>query len=668
MNDYVDFKSKKSYKQGYPISCTIRGKDIPLANNSWASLLTGITEYCINKENENVTDLSEKQIYGNKPFPSNEEKSLGIYKVPSDGKLIHTTYYSDQIVKVIGSLCSRCDIDLDDVKIIYSTNDTEQQEIFEDVDIEQDDNIKDDVEVIYSISDTEQQQIFEDVDIEQDDNFKNDAEVFCSNNDTEQQLIFADEDVQQDDNIELEIDQATADIVKKVMAKRFIYGFKNDSIELARFRQYSYDDFDFIISLSNEQLIEYVSSIGIIHNDKVFFIVDEAKNNIKKKIDTLIQNDFEICFYSSFYDKYFSLLDNIGVISEGLLKEILIKLYPYLNYRINYFSTDASINTELFSIKKEILRIWGADIILNYQEISNRLPYIPEEKIRYVLGSQKVFLRKAVGEYSHINKVNLSELDKPDILSKFESIFAIKNFALLNEIPIEYIISNNNNIPKETMQKTIFEKVLSKDYDRRGNIITRKGDKKSVITILKDFCKNKNRCTLQNLYDLSCKLTGKVCHRRALDAGYSVMIRVDNENFVADKYVEFDSNKIDSVINEFIKDDYLPLKDIITFAAFPFCNYRWSLFLLESYCRRFSKQFNFKVLSFNSKNIGVIVRNNCDLTYHQIMTDAVVNSNTELDKKNVIEFLFQNGYLGKRDYVHIEDLINQAKYKKESRG
>jgi hypothetical protein len=93
----------------------------------------------------------------------------------------------------------------------------------------------------------------------------------------------------------------------------------------------------------------------------------------------------------------------------------------------------------------------------------------------------------------------------------------------------------------------------------------------------------------------------------------------------------------------------------------PHCGQVWNLFLLESYCRRFSDDFRFECLSVNSKNAGVIIRKKSHLSYADIMTDAVAKSDISLVAQSVLNFLVENGYISVRRYTRVTELINQAK-------
>jgi hypothetical protein len=146
-----------------------------------------------------------------------------------------------------------------------------------------------------------------------------------------------------------------------------------------------------------------------------------------------------------------------------------------------------------------------------------------------------------------------------------------------------------------------------------------------------------------------------------MEAGYAVMVRTDENAFVAERYVDFDKSAIDKAIDQFLNGgEYTPLRAVTTFALFPHCGQPWNLFLLESYCRRFSDNFRFEVLSVNSTNAGVIVRKHSRLTYFDIMADAVAKSGISLDEKTVLNFLATSGYTSQRRYAKIVELINQV--------
>ena len=184
---------------------------------------------------------------------------------------------------------------------------------------------------------------------------------------------------------------------------------------------------------------------------------------------------------------------------------------------------------------------------------------------------------------------------------------------------------------------------------------------------MKERCRSIDKCTLQELLHYEQDLTGDSYPWIALEAGYAVLVRTAEDTFVAEKYVHFDVDGIDATLDLFVTGQYLPLKSVTTFATFPHCGQVWNLFLLESYCRRFSRRFRFEGLTMNSRNAGAIVRKSCGFAYTEIMADAVAASAWNLKKRDWWNFCVDNGYIGRRFYAKVDELIEQAKAIRERR-
>jgi len=178
---------------------------------------------------------------------------------------------------------------------------------------------------------------------------------------------------------------------------------------------------------------------------------------------------------------------------------------------------------------------------------------------------------------------------------------------------------------------------------------------------MKEHCRTLDKCSLDDLLNFERELTGEVHRWIPMEAGNSVMVRIDKETYLADRYVRFDADKIDEAIELVVKGDHLPLKEFTTFGAFPYCGQTWNLFLLESYCRRFSRKFRFDTPSVNSRNAGAVIRKSCGMDYTEIMTDAVANADVPLKEAAVGRFLFDSGYTGRSTNAKVTEIIVRAK-------
>ncbi len=603
----VDFTHPEQCAQTRPVNCSINGRGVIPDKQNWSRLLAAITEYFIEKENPNLGELERKPLYGNKAFFMLRKADLGTCCKLSNGKWIYTNYNPQTIVTIIGRLCLHCEVSLNNVLINY---------------------------------------------LPKGSPFENFVER------TKREL----KNVSTIDTPKMVVEPELANIITEVILAHFPNGFKADSpIELYRLRRFVTEDFCKELSLSDEELMKTISSFGIIFNEKVFIISHEIESRIQREIDFAMRDGADIIFYSSFFKRHEGWLIAGNVISVEILKELLITIFPQYTYKANYFSLKAEKGTEFFKIKNEIMRVWGSDIILNYEQLTKRLPYIPLDKIKYVLAQNNDFLWNAPEVYTHTNKVDVADEEYSDIANYVAATLKTNGYASLSDVPLGEIRERNFKLTLSAIQNAIFWIVLADKYDRRSKIITHKGDTLDILTLLKEFCRTQDKCSLDDLLNMERDLTGETYQWIPLEAGYSVMVRVNKDNFIAGNYVNFNTTEIDNVLDLFVLGEYLPLKNITTFASFPYCGQVWNLFLLESYCRRFSKKFRFEALSLNSSNSGVIVRKSCRLSYGQILADAVAKSTVSLEIVAIIEFLRSNGYIGRRSYAKIDELIEQAR-------
>jgi len=133
------------------------------------------------------------------------------------------------------------------------------------------------------------------------------------------------------------------------------------------------------------------------------------------------------------------------------------------------------------------------------------------------------------------------------------------------------------------------------------------------------------------------------------------MTRICEEKFVADNLVKFNTEAIDSELEKFCPDDYLPLKAVQHFHSFPLAEYKgrtisWNLYLLESFVRKRSCVFRYLCPATNNQNSGVILRKSSRYTdYKQITTDAITKAGiARTDKQGIYDFLTTGGYICNR--------------------
>ncbi len=455
--------------------------------------------------------------------------------------------------------------------------------------------------------------------------------------------------------------------LKEVLKENFSKGLRLDSpIELARFKYFYLDKYKMEVSFTESVLKEHILKSGILFDSKIYLLSNEVKELIKNSVDGYFNEGAQAIFYSEFYHVNEIWLFAENVVSEEMLIEIFKDMFPDYRFTQYFFGKIiASINT---IVEKEILRVWGENLILTYEELSARLKYLPIERIKNTLGQNENFIWNSVESFTHISRVEITADQKQEIINAAEQECRRNGFVSISKLPIEEIGNRYIELSASALQNLAFQVCLSSKFDKKGKIVIQKGDELDALTIMKEYCRTLEMTSLEDLLKYEEELTGEIHRYIPIEAGNSIMVRTDENTFIADKYLCFDIEAIDKAIDRFIKGNYSAIKTFITFGAFPDCGKPWNQYLLESYCRRFSRSFRFDSISLNLSNSGAVVRKSCEMNYNEILVDAVVSSGIPLSINEIGKFLKDAGFISRRTTNRINQIMIKAKIVIERKG
>ncbi len=462
------------------------------------------------------------------------------------------------------------------------------------------------------------------------------------------------------------LDPAVVEQLTDVLSAHFANGYRlNSPIELVRFRSFAVEDLGKEILLPDKELERHIAACGTTFNGKVYPVSAQAKERIKKLAEEYFADGARAIFFAEFYAKNENWLSGENVVSEDMLIEILRRLFPELSFTQNYFGY---VDVSIFSVlESEILRVWGDEVLLTYKQLAERLQYIPLDRIKYALGQNGNFLWSIAETFSYVTRIDITEEERGAIREAAERKCNADGYVSITDLPFGEIGERNYELSITAVHNAVYRICLSDKFDKKGKVVVRKGDDCDALTIMEKYCRTIDKCSLDHLLNIQKELTGEVDRWISLEAGNTILVRIDKGTYVADRYVHFNADMIDEAIELFVKGDYLPLKSFTTFGAFPDCGQEWNLFLLESYCRRFSRRFRFDAPTVNSRNAGVVIRKSCGRNYTEIMTDAVANAGIPLKDTVVGKFLFESGYTGRSTTAKVSEIIDKAKTIRERR-
>lgn len=607
----VDFTNPALCAQTRPLTCTIKEQAVVPSKQNWSQLLVAITEWFCYEGHSNLKLLNRKPLYGRKTFFLPRKTDFGTCSLLSNGKWIYNNYNPQTIVTIIRNLCHHCGVDLDEVIITYQPKNGTQVRT---------------------------------------------AQKYSSPTHSAPAVP-----------PDPRIDTVVVEQLTDVLSSHFTNGYRlNSPIEMARFRSFAKKDLDKEITLSDEELNSYIAALGTIFDGKVYAVSAQAKKRIKGLAESYFADGAKAIFYAEFYAKNESWLFEASVVSEEMLIDILRRLFPKLSFTQTYFGyTDVSV---FAALEGEVLRVWGEDVVLTYGQLAERLRYIPLERIKYILGQNGDFIWSSAETFSHVSQIKITDEEQQVIHEAAVRECNARGFASITDLPFNEIKEHNYNLSITAVQNAIYRICLSEKFEKKGKIIARKGDTLDALTLMNKYCRTIEKCSLDDLLAYEKEITGEVHRWISMEAGNTVLVRIDKNTYVADRYVHFNSDIIDKAIGLFVKEDYLPLKSFTTFGAFPDCGQTWNLFLLESYCRRFSRTFRFDTPSVNSRNAGAVIRKSCGMDYIEIMIDAVANADIPLTSTAVGKFLYENGYTGRRTAAKVNIIINKVKFLRETKG
>lgn len=452
--------------------------------------------------------------------------------------------------------------------------------------------------------------------------------------------------------------EANSEIVA-VLKQHYEYGFKYDSIrELMRFRQFA-DEMGITLSEEDEALKTSILSSGTVIDDKVYCKNDDMLQELQRIVDDILSSGAVVIYYESLFENKQEWMASHVITSPDMLKE-------YLQYNISgcsfskKFMVKGSRCSEKDAVTDELKRIWGAHPVESVYRLSDRLPYIPIGNIWRVISGNDLFVLSSEGEYLFIDRFRITKDEEEDILDFVDEICEENGFASLCDVPLGSIEEENYELTQTAIYNAIYKKVLSGKYHLNGKILTKDKSELDAVMLLKQYIKDKDECTFDEVADKVVELTGGINRQYAFQALYDDMVRVDKNRFVANRLVNFSIDEIDTVLAGFITDNFRAIRDVTTFAMFPLCGQNWNHYLLESFCYKYSRKYSLHVIHFNDKNAGIIAEKDFNKKYNEMLAIALARTDVELSSEVIGQYLFNTGYMAKSKYAKLGEIAQRA--------
>lgn len=281
------------------------------------------------------------------------------------------------------------------------------------------------------------------------------------------------------------------------------------------------------------------------------------------------------------------------------------------------------------------------------------------------------FIRNQKGKYFHESIVEFTTDEMIKIVKWINEAIADKEYMGGKEL-VDLIGRNLPDIHERYSFLTwlglrdVLRYKLRDEFSFKGKIISAYGKELSMIKVFENFAKSHEYFTLDQLNTLKTELDTPIY----FDAVYENSLRINKEEFVSKDKAKFDVTATDFAIEMFCTGDFVSIKDVNLFGGFPNAYFSWNAFLLQHYVANYSKKFKLLHAGFTAnKPVGAIVKRNSSLdTFDDVVIRAVAESNVSLNSNSILEFLCASGYLARKSYGKMDELISQANLLRMNKG
>ena len=455
---------------------------------------------------------------------------------------------------------------------------------------------------------------------------------------------------------------------KAILVEYFPKGYRLESaLDMKRMRRYYEELTGKALDLNQAILETAIRNCGIVYDGRLYMpqnmLSDEMRDQILFFIERCFDEGWSAVYYEAVFREFSEKLLDHNIFNADMLKAYLTyyvsdQYYMGRSYLAKEYRDDVDPIDEVRRCLKQY------EFPVQVDELCDSLSHITEERIRFILGSNGEFVRNSKGEYFHADSLELSEEELGNIAAIIDSTIEEHEFISGNELYDAIQTKYPYTFEKNAVFSVIgWRDALKYKFGDRfsfvGNIVSRAGTSLSMSDVFAEYGKGRQRFSIDELEQFA-ESIGTTIY---FDSLYTNAIRISHKWFASKGGAKFSVKETDAVIDRFCDGDYIPLQDVKEFALFPESSFPWTEYLLEQYVAFYSEKFYLMHGNYN-KNcaVGAIVRKTCRFdSFDDLVTDILAHNDVSLQKKAVLDYLVENGYIARRSYTNIETIMINAR-------
>lgn len=452
----------------------------------------------------------------------------------------------------------------------------------------------------------------------------------------------------------------------------FENGFRPGSaVDRGRLRNFYEERYGEEITDSIENVIALFERIGVLRDGRLYAKQVENDSHLLDDITREVISAFECgasCIYiEAIYERYQqSLSDEVQIYNADALKDALIArangaFYSRYSY-LGCYKRQPDMENDVLSF------MYASPSPVSYEEIKEKLWYLPFDRIKNILVTTKSIVAVATGCYFYAPNLPISNSEKEDLVALIDAELDLHGH--ITEVDLAELISSK--CPSVAINTDGFTSlgvrnalgyILREHFTFNGPIISKRGADLSVSEIYTQYCRSHEVLSVDDLKELASEINLPIRWEVVLEE----MVRTSENELIRKDLVNFDVAAIDEVLDHICTSDYYSIKKINLFLHFPPMEVKWTDYLLENFVYCYSKKFTLLHASFSATACcGAIVRQHAGITTYRDLLVRVLTESTEwTDKKSALEYIVREGYQQRRIYSDIDNVIQEAKIRKE---
>lgn len=414
-----------------------------------------------------------------------------------------------------------------------------------------------------------------------------------------------------------------------------------------------------------------MKAIGNVRDGRVY-VKKEGDNNLIIEICSLI-NDilsrYSCVYRSSVYNRFQSELAACAIYTESVMTQQLLE-----NSKCNFCSKNQVFvhpgkEPSIAEDCKMVLRDYGGAMTVG--DIAKELWFVPYNLVYHNLSIDSETLNVGSSTWMLVEHFPLTKEDADTIGDVLDECFISQNFVKQTEIiPFveKYLPSVAENLSglHFTAVFNILNYYLKERFSFSKAIISPKGFKTDFRELFKSYAKEHERFTLDELAAFASDMNVSIYWESTFNAG---AVRISKIDFVNRKFIAFDVDSIDTVLESICTGDYLPLAAISNamLMHLPTCGYCWNGYLLLSYLYSFSKVFRLCYKSIGKSGYyGAMVKNRCKSidSYEKLVEQVLSDDNSWQTEEDALALLVNQGYQARHRLNGIEEIVAKVRQNK----